>query len=105
MNEILSLATAWLAGMALGGFFFGGLWWTVRKAIASGQPALWFFGSMLLRTAGVLLGFYFVLGDNWQRLIAGLTGFIIARFFVLRLTRKTDLPRPSLPKACHAPES
>jgi F1F0 ATPase subunit 2 len=32
MNEILSLAAAVAAGALLGAVFFGGLWWTVRKA-------------------------------------------------------------------------
>ena len=52
---------------AAGGHFarrilFGGLWWTVRKGVASERAALWFFGSMLLRTGAVMLGFYFVAG-------------------------------------------
>ena len=39
-----------LAGALLGAFFFGGLWWTVQKGVASERPALWFLGSLLLRT-------------------------------------------------------
>ncbi len=87
MNETLSLLVAVLAGILLGLFFFGGLWWTVRKGMASKYAALWFMGSMLLRTGVVLLGFYFVLGDDWRRLLAGLLGFVVARFIVMRLTR------------------
>ena len=82
-------------GPLLGVFFFGGLWWTVRKGIASKQVALWFLGSMLLRTSVVLLGFYFVLGDNWQRLLAGLLGFVIARIIVTRLTRRRQNSQPA----------
>ena len=60
MNETLILVLAWAAGGLLGAFFFGGLWWTVRKGASSQRPALWFFGSMLLRSGVVLIGFYLV---------------------------------------------
>jgi F1F0 ATPase subunit 2 len=86
MNEALTLALALVAGAGLGAIFFGGLWWTVRKGIASKQPALWFFGSLLLRMSIVLAGFYFVGLGHWQRLIACLLGFVLARFVVQLLT-------------------
>ena len=35
MNEFLILAVALAAGLLLGAFFFGGLWWTVRKGASS----------------------------------------------------------------------
>jgi F1F0 ATPase subunit 2 len=103
MNEALSLAAGLLAGMVLGAFFFGGLWWTVRRGVSSKRVALWFAGSMLLRTGVVVTGFYFVLGDNWRRLVAGLLGFVIARLIVLRLTRVREQTDPSMQKARHAP--
>lgn len=91
MNEsllpLLALLVGLVEGALLGVFFFVGLWWTVRKIEPTKHVALLFLGSMLLRTSVVILGFYFVLGDNWQRLIAGLLGFIIARILVTRLTR------------------
>ena len=87
MNESMSLVFALLAGALLGVFFFAGLWWTVRRLESSKHVALLFLGSMFLRTSVVILGFYFILGDNWQRLLAGLLGFIIARIIVTRLTR------------------
>ena len=49
MNDILVLAPPLAAGLLLGAFFFGGLWWTVIKGVSSPRPALWFFTSMLLR--------------------------------------------------------
>ena len=86
MNETLTMLLAWLAGGVLGTIFFGGLWWTVRKGVSSKQPALWFFGSLLLRMSIALAGFYFVSGGHWDRLLACLLGFVIARFIVTRLT-------------------
>jgi len=90
MNEILILTFALVAGVLLGILFFGGLWWTIRLGLSSAQPSLWFFGSMVLRTCIVLSGFYYVLGDNWMRLLAGLLGFVIARLSVTRFTRLTQ---------------
>ena len=86
MNEVLTLALAWAAGVLLGAIFFGGLWWTVRKGVSSKQPALWFFGSLLLRTSIALVGFYLISGRHWERMLACLLGFVIARFVVTRLT-------------------
>ena len=86
MNEWLTLALAGMAGLLLGAIFFGGLWWTVRLGVTSKRPALLFLGSMLLRTGVVIVGFYFVSDGHWQRLLACLSGFAIARFIVMRLT-------------------
>ena len=88
MNETLALMLAAMAGMALGAVFFGGLWWTVRKGIASEWPALWFMGSLLLRTTIVLVGFYLAGAGHWQRMVACLLGFLAGRFAIIPLTRK-----------------
>ena len=84
--------------------FFGGLWWTVRKGVSSRRPALWFFGSLLLRTGVVLVGFYLVANGDWQRLLPCLVGFVMAQLIVTRLTRSTGERqiRPTQ-EAGHAP--
>lgn len=82
MNEWLTLALAGMAGLLLGAIFFGGLWWTVRLGVASRRPALLFLGSLLLRTVVVVAGFYFVGDGHWQRLLACLFGFVIARIIL-----------------------
>ncbi len=86
MNETLTLVLALGAGCGLGAMFFGGLWWTVRKGISSKRTALWFTVSLLLRTSIALGGFYIVSGGDWRRLLACLSGFVIARFIVTRVT-------------------
>ena len=94
MSDILPLSLAFLAGAMLGVFFFGGLWWTVRKGVTSGTPALWFLGSLLLRTGVILAGFYLVSQGHWSRLVACLLGFLIARVIVVkRLTRAPEEER------------
>jgi F1F0 ATPase subunit 2 len=98
MNEIMLLVPPLLAGMLLGAIFFGGLWWTVLKGISARQPALWFGLSMLARTGIVLAGFYFVADSDWKRLLLCLSGFVIARFVVTRMT-KVWMPK----EVSHAP--
>ena len=107
MNETLSLVLALVAGVLLGAMFFGGLWWTVRKGVSSKQPALWFFGSLLLRTSIALAGFYFVAGGHWERLLVCLLGFVMARLIVTRLTRprrKSQLARHRRPAMRLSPD-
>lgn len=87
MHEVLIWVLAMLAGVGLGLIFFGGLWWTVRKGMASRQPALWFMGSLLLRMAVLLGGFVLVSGGDWRRLLLCLLGLAIGRLVVTRLTR------------------
>ena len=95
MNESLIVILACLAGGVLGTIFFGGLWWTIRKAVKSPRPALWFFMSLMLRMGILLPGIYLVSGGQWKRLVACLAGIIVARFTVIRLTKP--------PEARHAP--
>ena len=104
MNELLIGLLAWLAGLLLGGIFFGGLWWTVRKSVSSQRPALWLLPSLLLRMSITLAGFYFVAGGHWQRWLLCLLGFIMARLIVTRLTRTSgeDQTR-SVTETSHAP--
>ena len=88
MSDLLALALALFAGALLGTFFFGGLWWSVQKGVVSDRPALWFLGSLLLRTSLILAGFYFVSQGHWSRLVACLVGFLVARIIVVtRLAR------------------
>jgi F1F0 ATPase subunit 2 len=87
MSEPSTLILALLAGVLLGAIFFGGLWWTIRRAVASKRPAAWFFGSLLLRTAVAVSGFYLASHGDWRRLLACLLGFIAARVFAARLAR------------------
>jgi F1F0 ATPase subunit 2 len=104
MHDLLTLSLACAVGAGLGVVFFGGLWWTIRQGMSSRQPALWFFGSLLLRMAIALTGFYVVAGAQWERLAACLLGFLTARLGVTWLTRPTghDDARPAQ-EVCPAP--
>ncbi|MBT3289156.1 MAG: ATP synthase subunit I [Victivallales bacterium] len=104
MNEPLRMLLAWLVGAALGAVFFGGLWWTVRRAIPSRRPAFWFVGSFVLRLGIAAGGFYSVVASGGlPRLLVCLLGFLMARGLVMWLTRST-VPTQSAPaeEAPHA---
>ena len=94
MPEPMIWILAVLAGVGLGAIFFGGLWWTVRKGVASRQPALWFLGSLLLRMAIAVAGFALVGAGDWRRLLLCLAGFVIGRIVVTRLTRTVAQAKP-----------
>jgi len=86
---ILSL----IVGLALGVFFFGGLWWTVRKATTSTNPAMWFLGSLMLRMTIAMSGFYIVMAGDWRRLCLALLGFIIARMLITHFSPSPQVNR------------
>ena len=103
MIDALKLLGVLLVGVALGLVFFGGLWWTVRRGMASPRPALWFISSLLVRVVLTLGGIYLVAGDQWQRLLAVLLGFWLARLLVLRLTASPNAAPAVAQEVRHAP--
>jgi F1F0 ATPase subunit 2 len=103
MNETLVLVLSLATGVLLGAMFFGGLWWTVQKGVSSKRSALWFLGSLLLRTSIALAGFYFIARGHWERLLVCLLGFVMARLIVTRLTRAAEKPTYLAQGASHAP--
>jgi F1F0 ATPase subunit 2 len=81
------LAGALAAGLVLGTIFFGGLWWTVSRALTASVPALWFGLSALVRMAVVVSGIYCFARLGLPSLIACCCGLLIARGAVKRFTR------------------
>ena len=91
MNEVLSMLLVVSIGFVFGLIFFGGLWWTIRRMLHSQRPALWMLGSLLLRTAIVLSGFWLVAAHDWKRMLGCLGGFFIARLALTLLWQKQPL--------------
>jgi F1F0 ATPase subunit 2 len=83
-REIEMMGAAFICGLPLGVFYFGGLWWTICRAVASNSPAAWFLGSLLLRTIAVMAAFFWVSQGDWRRLLSCLLGFLVARFAIQR---------------------
>ena len=105
MTDTLNLVLAGVVGLALGAVFFGGLWWTLHKSLASPRPALWLLASLLTRMSLVLVGLYLVSDGQWERLLAGLIGVIGARFLVLQLTGPAAGYQGVAKEVRHAPDA
>lgn len=78
----IQLGMALAAGVALGLFYFGGLWLTLRLVPSSRYAGLLVSGSLLLRMGVTLPGFYLVMGGHVERMVACLSGFIAARLLL-----------------------
>ncbi len=102
MSSPLMLLLTWLVGALLGGLFFGGLWWTVRKIPTARHPALWVLGSLVVRTGVTLTGFYLVAGPHWDRMLSCFVGFAVARPLAKRLASPTGRVTPAGKEAGHA---
>jgi F1F0 ATPase subunit 2 len=86
MNSLLNpailfpLVAAFVAGLALGAFYFIALWQTVQRLQSATSPARLMLVSFVLRMAMVMAGFYLVMGgEHWERLAVAMLGFIIIR--------------------------
>ena len=89
MNILISL----IAGIALGIFFYAGLWLTVRRLPESRHPVLLTLMSYWGRTVGVLMAFLLVMNGRWENGLAALVGFGVARVFVSAVVPKRGQPR------------
>jgi F1F0 ATPase subunit 2 len=93
MNIVWSVVLAFLAGLAIGQFYFGGLWLTVRRLPVTRSPALLAFVSFAVRTGISVFIFYLLsLGGHWERLLASVAGFALMRMVLVWRLR----PRQSL---------
>jgi F1F0 ATPase subunit 2 len=99
------MAAASAVGGLLGALFYGGLWWTVRTSLESPNGALLFAGSLFVRTAAALAGFYFLARGHAERLPACLAGFLVARLVATRLAGRAPqtVPVPKEPRDAHHP--
>jgi len=79
LTAVLSVAV----GVALGWWFFTGLWWTVRRLPASRHPAALALGSLLLRMAVLIAVTYVLARVHWSLPGFGLIGLIIARQWII----------------------
>lgn len=89
MSELLSLALALLAGFGLGLLYFGGLWLTVRQLPVTRYPLLLTLGSFFGRIGISVVGFYFVMGSHWERLLACLLTFLWMRNLLVQRLQPT----------------
>jgi len=82
--DIVAFGISFTAGLAIGGLYFLGLWWTVCRLPALKAPALWMCASFAVRSAMALAGFYVVMQGRWENLLMGLAGFTLMRLWLVR---------------------
>jgi F1F0 ATPase subunit 2 len=81
---ILQLTLAIVAGILLGAFYYGGLWWTVRRVQTAKSPGLLFGASFIIRTFIVIGGFWLVTQGDWPLILVCLAAFIGVRMVMTR---------------------
>lgn len=79
-----------LAGLALGVFFYGGLWLTIRVLPHARHPVGLMVCSFWTRMLIALAGFLLLTGTSWQYALIALAGFIFGRFAVSRSMPVTE---------------
>jgi F1F0 ATPase subunit 2 len=87
MTDWIDLIMVFVAGIGLGTMFFVGLWLTVQKALKSSMPAVWVLGSFVFRIVLVMSAFYYIGLGSWQKIVACVAGFFLARIVVTYYTR------------------
>jgi F1F0 ATPase subunit 2 len=95
MSEIIPLILALGLGVALGIFYFGGLWLTVKRLPKTRHPVLLTWGSFFWRISTILIGFYWVMGSHADRLIACLITFLWMRNLLLKSLQPNLVRRSS----------
>lgn len=91
-TDIWQLLSALAAGGAVGLFYFGGLWLTVRRIPGASRPQLLLIGSLFLRLAISLGAIYLLVPWGWPALVAALAGLMIVRQILTRGTDKSPAP-------------
>jgi F1F0 ATPase subunit 2 len=84
MSDGYFIGLALVGGGLVGLFYFGGLWLTVRALPHTRNPALLVLGSFMGRTAVSLFALYLLMDGRWERLLAGMAGFLLARYWMVR---------------------
>ncbi|MCF6148297.1 MAG: ATP synthase subunit I [Candidatus Kuenenia sp.] len=88
INNIFTLATSFVVGMAMGILNFAGMWSTIHYLSVVKYPSVLIALSYTVRMAIILATFYFVMDGRWEKLLACMVGF----FFVRRVLIKRFLP-------------
>ena len=92
MNQLIPLFLAFVAGIVVGLFYFGGLWLTVQRLPQTRRPAVLSLVSLFIRLSLTLAVFYLVMAGRWERLLACLAGFLLMRLLLVRRWRPTPQP-------------
>ncbi len=102
---ILQIALALAAGVILGAFYYGGLWWTVRQIETAKSPGLLFGASFIIRTLVVIGGFWVVTLGNWLLILVCLAAFIGVRTVLTRRWGPAGIKQMQVGKSNHGTDA
>lgn len=77
-----------LAGLVLGGLYFGGLWWSIARLKRIERKKQFLFLSWVLRSVLLCAGLYGLAVYDAQALLAGAAGLLAARFAIVRFAKR-----------------
>lgn len=87
MNEGFGHAISFVAGILIGLYYFGGLWFTVRSLPGSRRPLNLLFWSFLARSFPVFAAMWFAAKLHVMFLFFIVAGFFLVRFCITRKIR------------------
>lgn len=90
----MSILISFAGGIALGIFFYAGLWLTIRALCFSRHPILLTLSSFWTRMLIALGGFFLFMHGQWENAAAWLAGFILGRIIVSILLPRAERERP-----------
>ncbi len=94
---MIAAATGGVAGVVLGGLYFGGLWITLNRAPSARRPGLLLVGSYALRLAVAAVGFGLLASLGILPAAAGLAGFLVVRGVMIGRLRPDPEGAPAPP--------
>jgi F1F0 ATPase subunit 2 len=94
MNSMLVGA---LSGMALGIFYFGGLWLTVRRIPCAAHPGKLLLISFIIRLGISLTGLWITLHMDHMAFFIALAAFFAVRHFMIRRLGPASVEKQRLP--------
>jgi F1F0 ATPase subunit 2 len=94
MIDAVSVVVGLLAGVVLGGIFFGGLWLTTRRMNSSRSVMALVVGSFVARSLTCLVGLFVVARfTGLTGILSSLPGFLAMQILFLRLSAKRTTTR------------
>jgi F1F0 ATPase subunit 2 len=85
-NKLIDYVVSFLVGGVTGLFYYAGLWWTVKSLPRSRRPVFLSLGSFYMRIGIALYVFYFVMHNDWRRLVVCLAGFMMVKIIITKKT-------------------
>ncbi|HUW58204.1 MAG TPA: ATP synthase subunit I [Planctomycetota bacterium] len=81
-----------VVGVGLGLFYFGGLWWTVRRVMTSSRPNVLILVSFFGRAALTLAVLFLILQMHWALAVGSVAAMILTRVvLVVKLGRLPEI--------------